>query len=116
MLTEEILVEKFTTVFKERRPELAGLLGCCHVELVNAYWGKPAKLTQYFVVYSPTYLFASVNAYKDILRDIAKDLGISEAICMNATRIISDRASTLKQKNPILWLELQWVATLYLEG
>lgn len=114
MLTEEILVQKFTTVVEERCPELDELLEYCHVELVNSYWGKPPKLYQHFVVYSPSYLFASVNAYKDIFRGVAIDLGISEAICMNATRIIRDPASTLKQKDPFLWLELQWVATLHL--
>ncbi|MBW4633177.1 MAG: hypothetical protein KME30_15150 [Iphinoe sp. HA4291-MV1] len=115
MLTEEILVQKFTTILNERCPELGGLLEYSHVELVNSYWGKPPKLSQHFVVYSPDQLFASVNAYKDIFRSVAKNLGISEAICMNATRILRDPASTLKQKNPILWLELLWVVTLFLE-
>jgi hypothetical protein len=55
-------------------------------------------------------LFASINAYKDVFRDVVQDLGICEAVCINATRIIRDRASRLKEKNPILWLELQWVA------
>lgn len=115
MLTEEILVQKFTAVLNERCPELGGLLQYCHVELVNSYWGKPPKLYQHFVVYSPDQLFPSVNAYKDIFKGVANDLGISEAICMNATRIIRDPASRLKQKDPFLWLELQWVATLLLE-
>ncbi|MBW4628722.1 MAG: hypothetical protein KME49_25210 [Brasilonema octagenarum HA4186-MV1] len=115
MLTEEILVQKFTAVLNERCPELAGLLEYCHVELVNSYWGNPPKLSQYFVVYSSDQLFDSINAYKDIFRGIAKNLGISETICMNATRILRDPASTLKQKNPILWLELQWIVTQLLE-
>ncbi len=110
MLTEEILVQKFTTVLKSRCLELGRLLQYCHVELVNSYWGKPPTLSQHFVIYSPNLLFASVNAYKDILRGVAKDLGISEAVGMNATRIIRDPASTLKQKDFVLWLELQWVA------
>ncbi len=114
MLTEEILVQKLTTVSKERCPELAGLLSYCHVELVNFYWGWPPKLSQHFVVYSSNQLFTSVNAYKDILRSVAQDLGISEVICMNATRIIRDPGSTLKQTNPVLWLELQWVVAQHL--
>ncbi|MBR8838317.1 MAG: hypothetical protein DSM106950_31025 [Stigonema ocellatum SAG 48.90 = DSM 106950] len=110
MLTEEVLVQKFISVVEDRYPQLGELLHYCHVELVSSYWGLPPKLIQHFVVYYPNLLSVSVNAYKDILRDVAKDLGISNAVCMNATRIIRDPASTLKQKNPVLWLELQWVA------
>ncbi len=110
MLTEEVLVQKFIAVVKKRCPKLGQLLQCCHVELVNSYWGCPPKLIQHFVVYYPNLLFASVNAHKDIFRGVAQDLGVSDAVCMNATRIIRDPASTLKEKNPILWLELQWLA------
>lgn len=39
MLTEEILVQKFTTVAKERCPEISNLLQFCHIELVSFYWG-----------------------------------------------------------------------------
>ncbi|MEH2394248.1 MAG: hypothetical protein V7K21_22170 [Nostoc sp.] len=110
MLTEEVLVQKFITVAQGRCPKLGELLQCCHVELVNSYWGCPPKLIQHFVVFYPNMLFASVNAYKDIFRSVAQDLGLSDAVCINATRIIRDPASRLKEKNPILWLELQWMA------
>ncbi|MEH2239669.1 hypothetical protein [Nostoc sp.] len=110
MLTEEVLVQKFITIAQGRCPKLSELLQYCHVELVNSYWGYPPKLIQHFVVYYPNMLSASVNAYQDIFRGIAQDLGILDAVCINATRIIRDRASKLKEKNPILWLELQWVA------
>ena len=110
MLTEEVLVQKFITVAQGRCPKLGELLQYCHVELVNSYWGYPPKLIQHFVVFYPNMLFASVNTYKDIFRSVAQDLGLSDAVCINATRIIRDPASRLKEKNPTLWLELQWVA------
>ena len=110
MLTEEVLVKKFITVAQGRCFKLGELLQYCHVELVNSYWGYPPKLIQHFVVFYPNMLFASVNAYKDIFRSVAQDLGLSDAVCINATRIIRDPASKLKEKNPTLWLELQWVA------
>jgi len=110
MLTEEVLVQKFITIVEEYCPQLGELLQYCHVELVNSYWGLPPKLIQHFVVYYPNLLSISINAYKDTLRAVAKNLGISNAVCMNATRIIRDPASTLKQRNPVLWLELHWVA------
>ncbi len=110
MLTQEILVQKFITVVEERNPKLGELLCYCHIRLVNSYWGYPQKLIQHFVVYCPSLLFASVNTYKNILKAVATDLGISDVVCMNATRIIRDPALRLKQKNPALWLELQWVA------
>ncbi|MEH2253103.1 hypothetical protein [Nostoc sp.] len=116
MLTEEVLVQKFITVAQGRCPKLDELLQYCHVELVNSYWGYPPKLIQHFVVYYPNMLFASVNAYKNIFRGVAQDLGISDAVCINATRIIRDRSSRLKEKNPILWLELQWVAVPIKKG
>ncbi|MEH2114897.1 hypothetical protein [Nostoc sp.] len=110
MLTEEVLVQKFITVVKERCAKVGELLQYCHVELVNSYWGCPPKLIQHFVVYYPNMLFASINDNKDVFRGVAQDLGICQAVCINATRIIRDPASRLKEKNPILWLELQWVA------
>lgn len=110
MLTEEVLVQKFITIAQGRCPKLGELLQYCHVELVNSYWGYPPKLIRHFVVYLPNVLFTVVDAYKNILRGIATDLGISDAVCMNATRIIRDPASRLKEKNPMLWLELHWVA------
>ncbi|WP_414756022.1 hypothetical protein [Anabaena sp. CCY 9910] len=115
MLTEEALVQKFTTVVNDRCPELNTLLKYCHVELVNSYWGKPEQLLQYFVIYAPHQLLASISAYKETFRSVAEDLGIANAICMDATRIIRDRCSTLKQKDPILWLELQLLVSQYLE-
>ena len=110
MLTEEVLVQKFTTIAQGRCPRLGELLQYCHVELINSYWGYPPKLIRHFVVYYPNMLSASVNAYQDIFRGVAQDLGILDAVCINATRIIRDRSSRLKEKNPVLWLELQWVA------
>lgn len=112
MLTKEVLVQKFITLVEERYPKLSELLQYCHVELVNSYWGFSPKLIQHFVIYYPNLLFASFNSYKDILREIARELGISDVVCMNATHIIRDPASTLKQKNPVLWLELCWVGGL----
>ncbi|ABA23650.1 conserved hypothetical protein [Trichormus variabilis ATCC 29413] len=115
MLTEETLVEKFTTVVKERCPELSAFLPYCHVELVNSYWGKPQKLLQYFVIFAPHQVFATVTGFAETFRSVAEDMGIANAICMDATRIIRDRCSTLKQKDPILWLELQFLVSQYLE-
>ncbi|MEA5574528.1 hypothetical protein [Calothrix sp. UHCC 0171] len=115
MLTQELLLQKFTTVLKQRCPQLSSLLQYCHIELVNHHWGQPPKVSLHFVVYSPNNLFTEVSTYKPIFREVANNLGIPEAICMNATRIISDRASTLKERNLVLWLELQWIVTQHLE-
>ncbi|MHC5855009.1 hypothetical protein [Nostoc sp.] len=43
MLTEEVLVQKFITVVKERCAKVGELLQYCHVELVNSYLGLPSK-------------------------------------------------------------------------
>jgi hypothetical protein len=110
ILTEDVLVQKFIALATKRCPKLGELLQYCHVELVHFYWGCPPKLFQHFAVYSPNVLFVLINTYRDILRSVATDLGISDTLCMNATRIIRDPVSRLKEKNPILWLELQWVA------
>lgn len=110
MLSEQILIQKFAAVSEERCPQLGELLNYCHVELVNSHWGQPAKLMRYFVVYYPNMLFASISDARETLRLVAQDLGISDAVCMNATRVIRDPKSTLKQKDPVLWLELLWIA------
>jgi len=110
MLSEQFLVQRFTAIFVENSPHFSELLKCCHIELVNSYWGQPGRLIQYFVVYYPNLLSAAINAAKEPLQVAARSIGIADAVCMNATKIIRDPKSTLKQKDPVLWLELLWIA------
>jgi hypothetical protein len=52
-----------------------------------------------------------VQAQKEILREIADNMGLVQVVCINAKPILRDPMSKLKKTNPRLWLELQWVAT-----
>ncbi|MHC5934704.1 hypothetical protein [Nostoc sp.] len=45
-----------------------------------------------------------------MLREVAEYAGLIEVICLNATHLLRDPISKVKQTDPRLWLELQWLA------
>jgi hypothetical protein len=51
-----------------------------------------------------------VQAEKEILREIAENMGLVQVVCMNAKRLLRDPKSKLKDNDPRLWLDLQMVA------
>jgi hypothetical protein len=51
-----------------------------------------------------------IQAKKEILRELAENMGLIQVVCLNAKRLLRDPMSKLKQSEPRLWLELQLVA------
>ncbi|NET53067.1 MAG: hypothetical protein F6K09_31695 [Merismopedia sp. SIO2A8] len=49
--------------------------------------------------------------HKSAYREIAQNMGLSEVVCMNATRLVRDPMSKLRQEDQRLWLELQWIVS-----
>lgn len=47
---------------------------------------------------------------KHLFREIAENMGLMQVVFMNATRLLRDPKSRLKQADPRLWLELHFVA------
>lgn len=111
MITEEDLAKEFTTVVDLFYPTAGELLHHCYVKVINSYWGQPPRRLRYVGIYCPKEILASLAAQKNVLKDIAQNMGLVEVVCINATQLVRDPMSKIKQANPRLWLELLWIAT-----
>ncbi|CCH68192.1 hypothetical protein RINTHH_20370 [Richelia intracellularis HH01] len=47
---------------------------------------------------------------QNLLREIAESMGLVQVVLLNATRLLRDPMSKLKQADPRLWLELHLLA------
>ncbi|AFZ60277.1 hypothetical protein ACOWPH_18725 [Anabaena sp. PCC 7938] len=110
MIAEDILAKEFTRVVNHYYPNTGELLEKCHVKVITCFWGRPAKRFQYIGIYCSEDLMPYVKAQKEILREIAGNMGLIQVVCMNAKRLLRDPMSKLKQSEPRLWLELHLVA------
>ena len=110
MTINEYLSGEFITIVERSYPRTAKLLQHCHVRVINTNWGRPPKRLQYVGVYCPDRLIDSVQAEIDLLREVAKYMGLAEVVCLNATRLIRDPMSSIKHTDSRFWLELCWVA------
>ena len=111
MIAEDILAKEFTKVLNHYYPQVGELLDGCYVKVITCFWGLPARRLQYIGIYCSDEMISCVQAHKEILREVADNMGLVQVVCMNAKRLLRDPMSKLKQNNPRLWLELQWVAT-----
>lgn len=111
MITEDQLVKEFITVVNRFYPKAGELLQPCYVKIINAYWGRPPRRLQYIGIYCSEQIFHSVQAEKDVFREVAQNMGLVEVVCLNATRLLRDPLSKLKETEPRLWLDLHWIAT-----
>ncbi|MDP5338432.1 MAG: hypothetical protein NWQ28_07620 [Nodularia sp. (in: cyanobacteria)] len=112
MIAEHILAKEFTRVVTHYYPTLGELLDGCHVKVITCFWGRPARRLQYIGIYCSEKMLPYVQAQKDVLRELADNMGLIQVVCMNGSRLLRDPMSKLKHTNPRLWLELQWVTTL----
>ena len=110
MITEEILAQEFIRVVNDYYPTLGELLAGCYVKVITCFWGRPAKRFQYIGIYCREDIMPYIQAQKQILRELAENMGLIQVVCLNAKRLLRDPMSKLKQSEPRLWLELQLVA------
>lgn len=109
-MAEDRLAEEFKTTVIQFCARLGGLLSRCHVKVMRCEWGQAHQNLQYAVVYCPSVVWASLEARRERLRSLGKDLGIADVICLNATSLLRDPTSEIEQADPRLWLELQWLS------
>ena len=80
------------------------------MKVITCFWGRPAKRFQYIGIYCREDIMPFIQAKKEILRELAENMGLIQVVCLNAKRLLRDPMSKLKQSEPRLWLELQLVA------
>lgn len=117
MITTECLANTFTSVIDRTAPEIGELLHNCCVKAIESYWGNPPRPLQYVTIYCSNRTIALVENQKEVLREIANNLGLAQVVCMNASRLVRDPVimPRLKQQAPHFWLELLWVESLSIQ-
>jgi hypothetical protein len=109
-MAEDILAREFTTTVTQFCSRLGELLSHCHVKVIRYEWRQSHQGLQCIAVYCPSVVWPSIDARRERLRSLAKELGIADVICLNATSLLRDPVSQIAQADPRFWLELQWIA------
>ncbi|XWK91200.1 MAG: hypothetical protein U7127_14460 [Phormidium sp.] len=111
MISEEYLAHEFAKIVDRIHPRLGKLLQSCYVKVVEFSIKRLRKRLYYITIYCPDHLIPELQAEKSLLKDIAENMGLVDVTCLNATKLLRDPLSQLKQENPHLWMELYWIAT-----
>lgn len=106
MFTEAHLVQEFTTLVERTHPKVGNLLRQCYLKLITVHIGKPPKRIDYIAIYFPDTLRDEISTHQEAFRSISHYMGLAEPVCRNATRLLRDPKSSLKQDAPRFWLEL----------
>lgn len=110
MIKPEYLAQEYVSLVKNYYPMTGELLEYCYVKILECYLERSGKRFYYVGVYYPEGMLAVIQEQQNVLKDIAENMGLVAVVCINATRLVRDPVSNLKQENPRLWLELYWVA------
>ncbi|MGK7945033.1 MAG: hypothetical protein AB4058_11250 [Microcystaceae cyanobacterium] len=110
-MIREQLAKEFTGLVKSYHPHAGKLLQYCHVRVIECYIERLHKTCYYFGMYCPQEMIANLKSHQNAYREIAENMGLMDAVIINADRLIRDPMSQLKHDNPRLWLEIYWVAT-----
>ncbi|GAX45169.1 hypothetical protein NIES4075_61900 [Tolypothrix sp. NIES-4075] len=120
MITESDLVQQFTIVVNHYEAQLGERLRHCYIKVIQSSWkkhcvslqrGEAHRSLPYIGIYCPDSMIAVLKEQKDVLKDVAQHLGLAEVVCINASRLLRDPQSKLKDAHPRLWLELHWMLT-----
>jgi hypothetical protein len=109
MLTETFVIQEFTTLVERTYPQVGTILRQCHLRLITAHWGTPPNRIDYIAIYCSDTEINAVSAHKEAFRNISRYMGLAEPVCVNASRLLRDPMSKLKQDAPRFWLELHWL-------
>jgi hypothetical protein len=112
MITEEALAYEFTAITLQAHPRVWELLRHCYVKVINSDLTR-SRISHppYIGIYCPDKIITSMAANKNVLREVARFIGLAEVVCLNATHLVHDPMSNLKEKHPNLWLDLLWICT-----
>lgn len=112
MITESDLVQQFTIIVNHSFPQLGECLRYCYIKVIQSSLRKHCvRSLPYIGIYCPDSMIAVLKEQKDVLKDVAQHLGLAEVVCINASRLLRDPQSKLKDAHPRLWLELHWMLT-----
>ncbi|ACB49924.1 conserved hypothetical protein [Crocosphaera subtropica ATCC 51142] len=110
-MIREKLVNEYRHLVNASYPYINSLLNNCYIKIIDGYLNPVSPAYYYLGIYYAGRNGKEITLYKYELKNIAKTFGMIDVVFINAKRIIRDPASTLKQENPRLWLELYWISS-----
>jgi len=110
MISEHFLANEFINVVDRVHPKIGDLLDKCYVKVIEFSVKRLRKRFHYIAIYCPDRLICELQAHKSALKDVAENMGLVDVSCINATKLIHDPLSQIKQENPRFWLELYWIS------
>lgn len=110
MITEEDLAQQFNVIIEHTHPRVWELICHCYVRVITPQLkNKPLPNARYIGIYCPEKLITGIITQKNLLKEVAAYVGLVDVVCLNATNLMRDPMSKIKQNHPNLWLELLWV-------
>ncbi|MFB2939285.1 hypothetical protein ACE1B6_28870 [Aerosakkonemataceae cyanobacterium BLCC-F154] len=110
MISEEYLAHEFAKVVDRINPKVGKLLQSCYVKVAEFSVKRLRKRFYYITIYCPDNVIIELQSEKNLLKDIAENMGLIDVTCLNATKLLHDPLSRLKEDHPHLWMELYWIA------
>ena len=110
MISEEAFAKEYIRVINEYYPKVGEMLDGCYVKVVTTYCGRPPKRLRHLGIYCPEEIISYVQTHKQKLTDVAENMGLIQVVFRNASRLLRDPMSKIKQSDPRMWLDLQWVS------
>ena len=111
MISEEVITQEFIRVVNRVYPKTGELLNLCYVKIKDFHDKKLDKRFYYLAIYCPDRVVATLQLREGQLKDIAENMGLIDVICVRATHLLNDPNSKIKEENPRLWLELNWIVS-----
>lgn len=110
MISEDILTKEYIKVVNHYYPKVGEILDGCYVKVITTYWGRPSRRLRYIGIYCPEEMINHVRSHKEILTEVAENMGLVQIVFRNASRLLRDPKSKIKRADPRMWLDLQLVA------
>lgn len=111
MISRESLEKEFVNLVSQYYPKAGEVIEQCYVKIIACYLRRLQKRIYYLAIYYPKGSAQEVLAQQDVFKEIAESMGLTEVVCLNASHLVRDPMSELKNKDTRLWLELYWIAT-----
>ncbi len=104
------LAHEYLDIVQKYYPTVGRILNFCYVKVIDCFIERLGKRCYYIGIYCPDEFLQSVYVYHRELKDVAENMGLMDVVLLNASRIVRDPKSKLKEDNPRLWLEIYWIA------
>jgi hypothetical protein len=111
MISREKLAQEYVDIITSYYPISGQLLRCCLVRVLDLDAKHMQKKYYYLGIYYPERIGDRLLEHKDLFKDIAENMGLTTVVFLNASHLVRDPLSKIKQQDFRFWLELCWIAS-----